>query len=73
AYWYQSRYGGNSMETNVIVWHSTEGTSLPSSGGGGSAPNLTAQPDFKNKRMVWYQHFDFDTSARALVNRAGGV
>ncbi|MBQ1163799.1 hypothetical protein KBZ21_38015, partial [Streptomyces sp. A73] len=28
---------------------------------------------FKNKRMVWYQHFDFDTSARALVNRAGGV
>ncbi|MBQ1166121.1 hypothetical protein KBZ21_49875, partial [Streptomyces sp. A73] len=55
------------------VWHSTEGTSLPSYGGGGSAPNLTAKPDFKNKRMVWYQHFDFDPSARALVNRAGGV
>ncbi|MBQ1164007.1 hypothetical protein KBZ21_39060, partial [Streptomyces sp. A73] len=53
AYWYQSRYGGNSLETNVIVWHSTEGTSLPSYGGGGSAPNLTAKPDFKNKRMVW--------------------
>ncbi|MBQ1166320.1 hypothetical protein KBZ21_50880, partial [Streptomyces sp. A73] len=47
AYWYQTRYGGNSMETNVIVWHSTEGTSLPSYGGGGSAPNLTAKPDFK--------------------------
>ncbi|MBQ1165268.1 hypothetical protein KBZ21_45590, partial [Streptomyces sp. A73] len=47
AYWYQARYGGNSMETNVIVWHSTEGTSLPSYGGGGSAPNLTAKPDFK--------------------------
>ncbi|MBQ1164453.1 hypothetical protein KBZ21_41435, partial [Streptomyces sp. A73] len=42
-------------------------------GGGGSAPNLTAKPDFKNKRMVWYQHFDFDTSARALVNRAGAL
>jgi uncharacterized coiled-coil protein SlyX len=61
------------MESNVIVWHSTEGTSLPSYGGGSSAPNFTAVPDFKSKRLVWYQHFDFDTSARALVNRAGGV
>jgi hypothetical protein len=61
------------METNVVLWHSTEGTSLPSYGGGSSAPNLTARPDFQAKRMVWYQHFGFDTSARALMNRPGGV
>jgi hypothetical protein len=61
------------METNVILWHSTEGTSLPSYGGGGSAPTFTARPDFAEKRLVWYQHFDFDVSARALMNRPGGV
>src|SRR3546814_8264868 len=66
-------YPGSAMETNVILWHTTEGTSLPSYGGGASAPNLTAQPDFAAKKLVWYQHFDFDVSARALVNTAGGV
>ncbi|MER7806175.1 hypothetical protein [Streptomyces sp900116325] len=73
AYWYGSKYPGDSMESNVIVWHTTEGTSLPSYSGGAEAPNFTAVPDFKAKRLVWYQHFDFDTSARALVNKAGGV
>ncbi|MFD8088601.1 hypothetical protein [Streptomyces malaysiensis] len=73
AYWYQSAWGGDSMESNVIVWHTTEGTSLPSYSGGAQAPNFTAVPDFKNKRLVWHQHFDFDTSSRALVNKAGGV
>ncbi|MFF1957975.1 hypothetical protein ACFVWX_13415 [Streptomyces sp. NPDC058220] len=72
-YWYGSRYPGSAMETNVVVWHSTEGTSLPTYGGGASAPTLTAKPDFKAKKLVWYQHVDFDTSARALVNKAGGV
>ncbi|MFF1843044.1 hypothetical protein ACFVW9_15025 [Streptomyces sp. NPDC058217] len=73
AYWYGSKYPGNAMETNVIVWHTTEGTSLPSYSGGAEAPNFTAVPDFKAKRLSWYQHCDFDTSARALVNKAGGV
>ncbi|CAL9650868.1 hypothetical protein [Streptomyces sp. enrichment culture] len=73
AYWHQSRYGGDAMESNVIVWHTTEGTSLPSYGGGASAPNFTAKPDFTAKRLVWYQHFDFDVSSRALVNKSGGV
>jgi hypothetical protein len=73
AYWYGSRYPGSAMESNVIVWHTTEGTSLPGYSGGTSAPNFTAKPDFKAKRLVWYQHFDFDVSARALVNKAGGV
>lgn len=73
AYWFQDTFGGDSMESNVIVWHSTEGTSLPSYDGGALAPNLTAKPDFAARRMVWYQHFDFDTSSRALRNLAGGV
>ncbi|MFD8771467.1 N-acetylmuramoyl-L-alanine amidase [Streptomyces sp. NPDC059916] len=73
AYWYQTRYGGDSMESNVIVWHTTEGTSLPTYGGGAEAPNLTAKPNFAAKRLEWFQHFDFDTSSRALVNKPGGV
>lgn len=72
AHWYQGTYGGDAMETNVIVWHSTEGTSLPTYSGGAVAPNITAVPDFKAKKIVWYQHFDFDVSARALVH-AGAV
>jgi hypothetical protein len=73
AYWYGSKYPGSAMESNVIVWHTTEGTSLPSYDGGASAPNFTAKPDFAAKRLVWYQHFDFDVSSRALVNKVGGV
>ncbi|MEU7377615.1 hypothetical protein [Streptomyces albidoflavus] len=73
TYWYGGSYKGSAMETNVIVWHSTEGTALPSYGGGASAPTLTAVPDFARKKLVWYQHFDFDVSSRALVNKAGGV
>ena len=73
AYWWQTAYPGDSMESNVIVWHSTEGTSLPSYDGGALAPNLTAVPDFAAKRLKWFQHFDFDTSSRALRNLAGGV
>jgi hypothetical protein len=73
AYWYQAAYSGDSMESNVVCWHTTEGTSLPSYAGGAEAPNFTAKPDFAAKRLTWYQHFDFDTSSRALVNLAGGV
>ncbi|MGY0065117.1 peptidoglycan-binding protein (plasmid) [Streptomyces sp. LZ34] len=61
------------MESNVGVIHTTEGKTLPTYGGGASAPNFTAVPDFKNKRLNWHQHFDFDESARALVNKSGGV
>ncbi|WP_275462053.1 N-acetylmuramoyl-L-alanine amidase [Streptomyces noursei] len=73
GHWYQSSFSGNAMETNVIVWHSTEGTSLPTYSGGAVAPNLTAVPNWSKKRIDWYQHFGFDTSSRALVNLAGGV
>ncbi|WP_326659640.1 hypothetical protein [Streptomyces sp. NBC_00385] len=71
--WYQDTYGGDVMESNVVVWHTTEGTSLPTYGGGTSAPNFTAVPDFTAKVLRWHQHFDFDVSSRALVNKAGGV
>ncbi|MER6182988.1 hypothetical protein [Streptomyces sp. NPDC001652] len=73
AYFYQNAYGGDLMEVNVVVLHTTEGRSLPSYGGGASAPNLTAVPDFAAKKLRWYQHFDIDRSSRALVNLAGGV
>jgi hypothetical protein len=73
AYWYQTQYGGDAMESNVIVWHTTEGTSLPDYSGGSVAPNFTARPNFAAKRLEWFQHFDFDVSSRALVNKAGGV
>lgn len=72
ANWYQDDFGGDSMESNVIVWHSTEGPSLADYDGGSMAPNLTAKPDFKAKKLTWYQHFDFDVSSRALVH-AGAV
>lgn len=73
AYYYESKYAATAMEVNVLALHTTEGMSLPSYGGGASAPNLTAKPDFAASRLRWYQHFRVDSSARALVNRYGGV
>ncbi|MFD6416015.1 hypothetical protein [Streptomyces sp. NPDC060194] len=73
TYWYGTKYPGTPMESNVVVWHSTEGRTVPTYGGGASAPTLTAAPDFAAKRLVWYQHFDIDVSARALVNQPGGA
>ncbi|QDP44231.1 endolysin [Streptomyces phage Celia] len=73
AAWFQDNYPGSSMEVNVGVIHTTEGTSLPSYGGGGSAPTMTLVPDFKAKKLKAYQHFPIDKSGRALVNRSGGV
>lgn len=72
-YRYQGKYGGSPMEVNVVVLHTTEGRTLPDYGGGASAPTLTAMPDFVAKKLRWYQHFDVDVSARALVNLKGGV
>ncbi|MFE6993383.1 N-acetylmuramoyl-L-alanine amidase, partial [Streptomyces pharetrae] len=73
AFWCQGRYPGSAMEVNVVVLHTTEGRSLPSYDGGASAPNLTAVPDFTTQRLNWFQHFDIETSSRALRNLAGGV
>lgn len=73
AYWYGDDYPGSAMESNVVVLHTTEGTSLPNYDGGAVAPNLTGVPDFANQVLRWYQHFDVDRSSRALVNSSGGV
>ena len=72
-HWYQKKFGGDRMEVNVVVLHTTEGRSLPDYQGGASAPNLTAVPDFTQQKLKWYQHFDIDISSRALVNLPGGV
>lgn len=71
--WYEDNYGGDAMDVNVLVIHTTEGTSLPTYGGGATAPNITFVPDFARKRLVGYQHYRTDISSRALVNKLGGV
>lgn len=73
THWYQNTYPGDTMDVNVVVLHTTEGRSLPDYSGGSVAPTLTAVPDLAAKKLTWYQHFNIDTSSRALVNLAGGV
>ncbi len=73
THWSPGRSGGTAFEANVGVLHTTEGRTVPTYGGGASAPTFTALPDIKARRLRWYQHFDFDVSSRALVNRSGGV
>jgi len=69
--WYHNRYPGDQQEVNTIVLHTTEGPTLSDYSGGAVAPNFTAVPDFKNQKLVWYQHYDFDESSRALVHASG--
>lgn len=73
ASWYEDNWGGTPMDVNVLVIHTTEGTSLPGYEGGATAPNITFVPDFKNKRLKAVQHYRVDISSRALVNKLGGV
>lgn len=71
--WYADRYPGARTRPNVVVLHSTEGTNWPPYDGGATAPNYTAKPDFRNKRLLWRAHFPDEMSSRALKNREGGV
>ena len=73
ASWYEDSYLGNAMDVNVLVIHTTEGTSLPTYDGGAVAPNITFVPDFQAKRLKAYQHYRTDISSRALMNKLGGV
>ncbi|MCS0601090.1 N-acetylmuramoyl-L-alanine amidase [Streptomyces sp. LP11] len=67
--WFHSAYEGDTMpHPNVIVLHTTEGSSWPSYSGGSVAPTFTVHPDGRVR-----QHFYANESARALVNAAGGV
>ena len=61
--------GGSPIKPNVVVLHSTEGGTVYDYNKGGVAPHITV--DVK-RRKVW-QHIDLAVSARALVNKAGGV
>ncbi|MFI9228971.1 peptidoglycan-binding protein [Streptomyces rimosus] len=66
--WYGGTYPGDTMpHPNVIVLHTTEGNTFPTYGGGSEAPNFTIRGG------VVRQHFYANHSARALVNRGGGV
>ncbi|MEU7381559.1 peptidoglycan-binding domain-containing protein [Streptomyces sp. NPDC042207] len=79
TYFYgNGQFSGSAMEVNCGVAHTTEGRTVPSyadSQGrrGANAPTVTGMPDCKAKRIRWYQHYDVDESARALVNKLGGV
>lgn len=73
AAWYQDNYPGALMDPNCGVLHTTEGTTLPSYGGGATAPTYTAVPVFSEERFQWFAHFPDERSARALVNASGGV
>lgn len=71
--WFEGRYGGDKMDVNVLVIHTTEGRNLPDYQGGAVAPNITLVPDFKAQKLRPYQHYRIDVSSRALVNKLGGV
>ncbi|MFF4276236.1 peptidoglycan-binding protein [Streptomyces sp. NPDC001536] len=73
SHWYGDTYEGDLMDPNVLALHTTEGTTVVSYSNGASAPNLTAKPNFAKKAFDVYQHFALNRSARALVNKAGGV
>lgn len=64
------KFSGNTHKRAVtkIVLHTTEGGSWPGYGGGGSAPHFTVHRDGTIR-----QHIDTSRSAKALVNRSGGV
>lgn len=73
AQWFANAYPGSRIKPNVVVLHTTEGTSWNGYGGGSIAPNYTARPDFARKRLDWRAHFPDEMSSRALENHAGGV
>lgn len=73
AQWFADRYPGAKITPNCGVLHTTEGASWPSYGGGSYAPTYTANPDIRNRRVLWRAHFPDEMSARALVNAPGGV
>ncbi|WP_226850563.1 peptidoglycan-binding protein [Brachybacterium tyrofermentans] len=68
------KFSGNRHKRTVtkIVLHTTEGSSWPGYGGGGSAPHFTVKPGKATKANI-RQHIDTAYSAKALVNRSGGV
>lgn len=71
------RYPGRAIKPNVLVLHTMEVNGWPGYGGGNAAPHLSlvtkTNSDGSLKSFAWRQHFPFNRSARALLNRSGGV
>lgn len=67
--WFGDKYDRPRIRPNVLVLHTTEGSSWPGYSGGGEAPHLTYDP----KSRQWRQHFPLDVAAMALVDAPGGV
>ena len=74
---FQKAYPGALMTLNsktmVVVLHTTEGTGWPDYNGGFSAPTYTGMPPLGLRKGFWRAHFPDNRSARALVNKSGGV
>lgn len=68
------KFSGNSHKSKItkVVLHTTEGSSWPGYGGGGSAPHFTVKPGPADSDHI-RQHIDTSRSAKALVNKKGGV
>lgn len=68
------KFSGNRHRADIskIVLHTTEGSSWPGYGGGGSAPHFTVKPGKATESNI-RQHIDTAYAAKALVNRSGGV
>lgn len=73
AQWFANRYPGARIDPNVVVLHTTESMGWPGYNGGATAPNLTACPLMRAKRLEWRAHFPDEQSSRALRNLSGGV
>lgn len=71
--WYADKYPGAVQEVNTVVLHTTEGMTPYDYGAGAEAPNVTIRPNIASQTVTVYQHFRIDQSARALVDKAGGV
>lgn len=67
-------FSGNPHKATVtkIVLHTTEGSSWPGYGGGGSAPHVTVKPGAATSENI-RQHIASTEAAKALVNKRGGV
>lgn len=71
---YDTKYPGMVADRiDVALLHSTEGSSWPNYNGGASAPNMTINFDYANKKVLYRQHFQANRSSRALAGSVNGL
>jgi hypothetical protein len=72
-----SKYPGREISPNVLVIHTMECGGWPSYQNGGVAPHLSLRLYLNNdgtlSKFAWRQHFPFNRTARAVLNKSGGV